>query len=518
MQNERDDQGTPPAAAETHPEPHVGSHGDGGDGNRAPPPPLAAAPVSGNFQPGQPMPGSGPMPGNGNMNGGNGNYNGQQQGQQFGDNAQRQGKRRRRRRRRGGGGPGGQPNGQQNGQAQSNGQQSPNGQQLQSPQGQFQGQPQGQNQGAQPQSQPMTKDVEGVLEIDARGNGALRRTDKNLLPWQDDAEVPRNLIQQLRLRSGWQLSGQAVLRNGRWSLGRVDLVDGFALADCQQLPEFQHLTSVDPVGRIHLETDMKEMTGRVLDLIAPVGFGQRGLIVAAPRTGKTMILQRIAHAVATNHPKAALMVLLIDERPEEVTDMRRSVKGDVLASSSDRPTSEHLRIAEVALERARRLVEQGRDVVILLDSITRLARAYNKEVESSGRTLTGGVDSRALERPKRIFGSARKAEEGGSQTILATALVDTGSRMDEVIFEEFKGTGNMEIILDRQLAEKRIWPAINIPASGTRKEEKLFSAKEMEKVRKLRQALFAMKPIEAMEKMLAKLGEFRSNDEFLDAI
>jgi transcription termination factor Rho len=513
MQNERDDQGNS-TAAPVHAEPRSSG---AEDGNRAAPSPVQEAPASGNFQSGPPP---GPMPGNGAPNG-NGSYNGQQQGQQqgqqFGDNAQRQGKRRRRRRRRGGGGGPGGP--QQPGMNGSNGQpggQQANGQQLQSPQGQFQGQPQGQTQGAQPQA--MTKDVEGVLEVDSRGNGALRRIDKNLLPWQDDPEVPRNLIQQQRLRSGWLLNGQAVFRNGRWSLTRVDGVDGRSLADAQQLPEFAHLTSVDPVGRIHLETDMKEMTGRVLDLIAPIGFGQRGLIVASPRTGKTMILQRIAHAVATNHPEATLMVLLIDERPEEVTDMRRSVKGDVLASSADRPTSEHLRIAEVALERARRLVEQGRDVVILLDSITRLARAYNKEVESSGRTLTGGVDSRALERPKRIFGSARKAEEGGSLTILATALVDTGSRMDEVIFEEFKGTGNMEIILDRQLAEKRIWPAINIPASGTRKEEKLFSPKEMEKVRKLRQALFAMKPIEAMEKMLAKLGEFRSNDEFLDAI
>jgi len=372
--------------------------------------------------------------------------------------------------------------------------------------------------GGQAQVQAVTKQVEGILEIDSRGNGALRRQDKNLLPWQDDPEVPRNLILQLKLRGGWSLGGSAVFRNNRWTLTRVDTADGRPLAEAVQLPEFAHLTSIDPTDRIHLETDAREMTTRVLDLIAPVGFGQRGLIVASPRTGKTMILQRLAHAIATNHPNAVLMVLLVDERPEEVTDMRRSVKGEVLASSSDRPTTEHLRITEIALERARRLVEEGKDVVILLDSITRLARAYNKEVESSGRTLTGGVDSRALERPKRIFGSARKAEEGGSLTILATALVDTGSRMDEVIFEEFKGTGNMEIILDRALSEKRIWPAINIPASGTRKEEKLFTPKEMEEVRKLRQALYAMKPIEAMEKMIAKLTEFRSNDEFLDAI
>jgi len=415
-------------------------------------------------------------------------------------------KRRRRRRRRGGGGQQ-LPNGQ--GQA--------NGQFQNGAQAQVDGQPQTQPQNGV-QQQPQAREVEGVLEVDSRGNGALRRVDKNLLPWHEDPEVQKNLIAQLRLRPGWMLKGQAIFRNNRWSLTRVDAAEGRSLQDAQQLPDFGHLTSVDPIERIHLETTAKELTTRVLDLIAPIGFGQRGLIVAPPRTGKTMILQRLATAVAENHPKAHLIVLLIDERPEEVTDMRRSVKGEVLASSADRPTSEHLRIAEIALERSRRLVEEGRDVVILLDSITRLARAYNKEVESSGRTLTGGVDSRALEKPKRIFGSARKAEEGGSLTILATALVDTGSRMDEVIFEEFKGTGNMEIILDRALAEKRIWPAINIPASGTRKEEKIFSQEEMEKVRKLRQALFSMKPIEAMEKLLQKLSEFRSNSEFLDAI
>jgi transcription termination factor Rho len=493
MQNERDEQGSTAAVEQ----PRAESREPQSSPQPATPPPAAQfaapaapapqAPMNGGYvDPPQPGMNPGFAPG----------------GQPYGD-GQRTGKRRRRRRRRGGqGGP--VPNGQpgQPGQQPSNGQA-------------FQG---GQPQQQQPANQLPPKDVAGVLEIDSRGNGALRRVDKNLLPWQDDPEVPRNLIQQLRLRAGWDMAGQALFRNNRWSITRIDSIEGRPPADAQQLPDFAHLTSVDPIGRIHLETGTKEMTGRVLDLIAPVGFGQRGLIVAPPRTGKTMILQRIAHAVAENHPKAALMVLLIDERPEEVTDMRRSVRGDVLASSSDRPTVEHLRIAEVALERARRLVEEGKDVVILLDSITRLARAYNKEVESSGRTLTGGVDSRALERPKRFFGSARKAEEGGSLTILATALVDTGSRMDEVIFEEFKGTGNMEIILDRQLAEKRIWPAINIPASGTRKEEKLFSPKEMEKVRKLRQALFAMKPIEAMEKMLAKLADFRSNDEFLDAI
>ena len=482
MQNEREDQGNGLPAADVRPEPQ--------STNRDPPPPHGTPPA---ISPGNEL--QPPL----NSNGGG---NGQQMPGEGGGR-----KRRRRRRRRGGG----------------QGQQQPNGQNgvggaPHSADGQGQSQGQGQAQLGSVQVQPQVREVEGVLEIDSRGNGALRRVDKNLLPWQDDAEVPKNVIQQLRLRAGWLLNGQAIYRNNRWTLTRVDGAEGKPLQEAQQFPDFAHLTSVDPIERIRLETTSKEYLTRVLDLIAPIGFGQRGLIVAAPRTGKTMILQKLAHAVSENHPKAHLIVLLVDERPEEVTDMRRSVRGDVLASSSDRPTSEHLRITEIALERSRRLVEEGRDVVILLDSITRLARAYNKEVESSGRTLTGGVDSRALERPKRIFGSARKAEEGGSLTIMGTALVDTGSRMDEVIFEEFKGTGNMEITLDRALAEKRIWPAINIPASGTRKEEKLFSAEEMEKVRKLRQALFSMKPIEAMEKLLQKLSEFRSNGEFLDAI
>jgi len=470
MQNEREDHGNGLPAAELRPEPEVTSRE-----NQSPRPMPSISPGN-ELQP--PMGMNGSMPGEGG------------------------GRKRRRRRRRRGGGQGQQP--QQNGLG---GTPHPN---------EGQGQAQPQTNGVQ--VQPQVREVEGILEVDSRGNGALRRVDKNLLPWQDDPEVQKSVIQQLRLRAGWLLKGQAIYRNNRWSLTRVDGAEGKSLQDAQQFPDFAHLTSVDPIERIRLETTSKEYTTRVLDLIAPIGFGQRGLIVAPPRTGKTMILQRLAHAVSENHPKAKLIVLLVDERPEEVTDMRRSVRGDVLASSSDRPTSEHLRIAEIALERSRRLVEEGQDVVILLDSITRLARAYNKEVESSGRTLTGGVDSRALERPKRIFGSARKAEEGGSLTILGTALVDTGSRMDEVIFEEFKGTGNMEVTLDRALAEKRIWPAINIPGSGTRKEEKIFSTEEMEKVRKLRQALFSMKPIEAMEKLLQKLSEFRSNGEFLDAI
>jgi transcription termination factor Rho len=283
-------------------------------------------------------------------------------------------------------------------------------------------------------------------------------------------------------------------------------------------PHFNDLTSVDPVERLNLEHQTGELVTRVMDLIAPLGKGQRALITAPPKTGKTIILQKIAQAVLENHPEVHVMVLLIDERPEEVTDMRRNIKAEVLASSSDQSPATHLKVAELAMERARRLVENGKDVVVLLDSITRLARAFNKEVDSSGRTMSGGVDSRALERPKRMFGAARATEEGGTLTIIGTALIDTGSRMDEVIFEEFKGTGNSEIVLDRLLAEKRIWPAINIPQSGTRKEEKLFVFKEYEKVKKLRQMLFSVKPVEAMEALLKRLSRYRTNEEFLEEL
>jgi transcription termination factor Rho len=300
-------------------------------------------------------------------------------------------------------------------------------------------------------------------------------------------------------------------------LTRIDTLEGADPMAVARRTHFQNLTATDPTEKLVIETRSDELIGRVLDLIAPIGLGARGLITSPPKAGKTIMLQRIAQAITTNRPDVHLTVLLVDERPEEVTDMKRNIKGEVVGSSNDRPTEEHLHVAEMVLERSKRLVEAGKDVVILLDSITRLSRAYNKEVESSGRTLTGGVDSRALERPKRLFGSARKAEEGGSLTILATALIDTGSRMDEVIFEEFKGTGNMEVVLSRQLAERRIFPAIDIGASGTRKEEKLFSQKEIEKVRRLRGALASLKPVEAMERLLKKLGEFDTNEEFLQS-
>ena len=378
-----------------------------------------------------------------------------------------------------------------------------------------------QRQGGQPQQQrqpEVTTPCEGVLDVDHRGNGRLRLAKFNFLPQQDDADVPRHMIDRDKLRPGVYLTGQAVRRNGRLQLTRTDTVEGLPPLEAAKRTAFQNLTVIDPDDRLVMETTSKETLTRVIDIVAPIGLGQRMLIVAPPKTGKTIMLQKICHAITTNRPDVNQMVLLVDERPEEVTDFRRTVKAEVYASSSDRPTDEHLHVAEMVLERAKRLVEAGKDVVILLDSITRLSRAYNKEVESSGRTLSGGVDSRALERPKRLFGAARNAEEGGSLTIIATALIDTGSRMDEVIFEEFKGTGNSEINLDRMLAEKRIFPAINIQTSGTRKEEKLFSQHEYEKVKKLRGALFALKPVEAMERLIKSINEFKSNAEFLDAI
>ncbi|MGQ0506398.1 MAG: transcription termination factor Rho, partial [Myxococcaceae bacterium] len=384
------------------------------------------------------------------------------------------------------------------------------------------GQHGGGNQGQQqPHAAPATLvPVEGVLDLEAKGpNAFLRKVKKNLLPSPDDAEIPKNLCQKLRLRQGQYLTAQAQLRGQKGMIQKVETVDGTPMESAPRLPHFQDLTSIDPIERIKLENGHKEFVTRVLDLIAPLGKGQRALIVAPPKTGKTIMLQRIAQAVLQNHPEAHVMVLLIDERPEEVTDMRRTItKAEVLASSSDRPTGDHIKIAELAIERARRLVETGKDVVILLDSITRLARAYNKEVDSSGRTMTGGVDSRALERPKRIFGAARATEEAGTLTIIGTALIDTGSRMDEVIFEEFKGTGNSEVTLDRLLGEKRIWPAVNIPQSGTRKEEKLFTPKEYEKVKKLRQMLHSVKPVEAMEALVKRLSRYTYNDEFLDEL
>ena len=442
-----------------------------------------------------------------------------------------QGRRRRRRRRRGRGAPvlftpEGQayrvvasPDGQQN-QVFLTPQELQQYQQRMAQQQMQQGQrPQGAPQQA-PQQQAQLLPVEGVLDTDVKGpNAFLRQIKRNLLATPDDPELPKNLVQKLRLRTGQYLTALAQMRGNKGIIQKVESVDGGPPESAPRLAHFNDLTSIDPIERIKLEHNHREMVTRVLDLIAPLGKGQRALIVSPPKAGKTIMLQRIAQAVLGNHPEIHVMVLLIDERPEEVTDMRRSLpKAEVLASSSDRPTSDHLKITELALERARRMVEGGRDVFILLDSITRLARAYNKEIDSSGRTMTGGVDSRALERPKRIFGAARSTEEAGTLTIVGTALIDTGSRMDEVIFEEFKGTGNSEVTLDRLLSEKRVYPAINIPQSSTRKEEKLFTLKEYEKVKKLRQMLFAVKPVEAMEALVKRLSRYTYNDEFLDEL
>jgi transcription termination factor Rho len=420
-----------------------------------------------------------------------------------------QGRRRRRRRgRRGGrGGPpqqGGSqlvgPNGQPQSAAQPNGTSSAGG-----PQPAAQAQPE------------VTEEVEGVLQFEGKGNGYLRDPRRSYLPQPFDVEVPRWLIDRMHLQGGLLVKGVASVRNMKRVLTRIDTLEGADPMAVARRTHFHNLTATDPTERLVMETRSDELIGRVLDLIAPIGLGARGLITSPPKAGKTIMLQRIAQAITANRPDVHLTALLVDERPEEVTDMKRNIKGEVVGSSNDRPTEEHIHVAEMVLERSKRLVEAGKDVVILLDSITRLSRAYNKEVESSGRTLTGGVDSRALERPKRLFGSARKAEEGGSLTIIATALIDTGSRMDEVIFEEFKGTGNMEIVLSRQLAERRIFPAIDIGATGTRKEEKLFSTKDIEKVRRLRGALASLKPVEAMERLLKKLSEFDQNEEFLQS-
>jgi len=314
------------------------------------------------------------------------------------------------------------------------------------------------------------------------------------------------------------LAGQAVRRNGRLQLIKTESVEGLSLQDAAKRTAFQNLTVIDPDDRVVLETSPKELLTRVIDIVAPIGLGQRMLIVAPPKTGKTIMLQKICHAITQNRPEVVQMVLLVDERPEEVTDFRRTVKAEVYASSSDRPTDEHIHVAEVVLERAKRLVEGGKDVVILLDSITRLSRAYNKEVESSGRTLSGGIDSRALEKPKRFFGAARNAEEGGSLTIVATALIDTGSRMDEVIFEEFKGTGNSEVILDRRIAERRTFPAIDVQRTSTRKEELLLSKEELNKVYLLRNFLADMPPVEAIEFLLERLKRTKNNEEFFQTM
>ncbi|MBZ5547333.1 MAG: transcription termination factor Rho [Acidobacteriia bacterium] len=360
--------------------------------------------------------------------------------------------------------------------------------------------------------------AEGVLEILPDGYGFLRSPDYNYLPGPDDIYVSPSQIRKFDLKTGDTISGQVrPPHEGEkyFALVKIEAVNFESPDEARNKILFDNLTPLYPQERLKLETVRENISARVMDLLTPLGKGQRGLIVSPPRAGKTMLLQNVANSITANHPEVVLMVLLIDERPEEVTDMQRSVKGEVISSTFDEPAARHVQVAEMVIEKAKRLVEHKRDVVILLDSITRLARAYNTIVPPSGKVLSGGVDSNALQRPKRFFGSARNIEEGGSLTIIATALIDTGSRMDDVIFEEFKGTGNSEIILERKLVDKRTFPAIDIQRSGTRKEELLIPKEDLQRIWVLRKVLNPLSPVEAMELLIDKLSKTRANSEFL---
>ncbi|GIW86664.1 MAG: hypothetical protein KatS3mg108_0988 [Isosphaeraceae bacterium] len=365
---------------------------------------------------------------------------------------------------------------------------------------------------------------EGTLEVLPDGFGFLRSPDYNYLPCPDDIYVSPSQIRRFGLKTGAIVSGQIrpPKENERYfALLRVEAVNFEEPDKLAERVSFDDLTPLHPQGRIRLETTPDEVNMRVVDMITPIGFGQRGLIVAPPRTGKTILLQKIANSILQNHPETYVIVLLIDERPEEVTDMERSVQGpntEVVSSTFDEPASRHVQVAEMVIEKAKRMVECGKDVVILLDSITRLARAYNTEAPHSGKILTGGLDASALQKPKRFFGAARKIEEAGSLTILATALIDTGSRMDDVIFEEFKGTGNMELHLDRKLVDRRLWPAIDINRSGTRREELLMDPDELRRVWILRRVLNDMNPVDAMELLVGRIKKSKSNAEFLHSM
>src|SRR5689334_20221076 len=362
---------------------------------------------------------------------------------------------------------------------------------------------------------------EGVLETLPDGFGFLRAPDYNYLPGPDDIYVSPSQIRKFDLRTGDTISGQIrPPKEGEryFALIKVEAINFEPPELARDRVFFDNLTPLYPDEKLKLESDPENLAGRVLDLMTPIGKGQRALIVAPPRTGKTMLLQNIANSITRNHPEVTLIVLLIDERPEEVTDMQRSVHGEVISSTFDEPPTRHVQVADMVIEKAKRLVEYRRDVVILLDSITRLARAHNAVVPPSGKILSGGIDSNALQKPKRFFGSARNIEEGGSLTIIATALIDTGSRMDDVIFEEFKGTGNLEINLDRKLTEKRIFPSIDINKSGTRKEELLLATQDFHRIIVLRRVLSQLSPTEAMELLLDKLGKTKANSEFLDSM
>ena len=362
--------------------------------------------------------------------------------------------------------------------------------------------------------------IEGILELHPKGYGFLRDPKNNYASGKNDPFVPASLIEKYKLREGSSLKGEIV--HGTKAQGprfrSVETVDGRSLEDYAKVRSFDELTAVNPFERIRLETGVTPLTMRVMDLLTPLGKGQRALIVAPPRTGKTMLLQEIANSVSINHPEMHLIVLLIDERPEEVTEMRRRVRGEVIASSMDRDVESHVRLSQLIFERGKRIAEAGGQVFILLDSITRTARAFNKWVGNTGRTMSGGLDVKALDLPKKMFGTARRFDEGGSLTVVATALIDTGSRMDEVIFQEFKGTGNMELVLNRQLADRRVWPAIDIGLSGTRREELILSPDELDGIIMLRRSLVSLNQIEAMEQLVKTLARFPSNKEFLTKI
>ncbi|MDO9253670.1 MAG: transcription termination factor Rho [Betaproteobacteria bacterium HGW-Betaproteobacteria-9] len=364
--------------------------------------------------------------------------------------------------------------------------------------------------------------ADGVLEVLPDGFGFLRNMDTSFTASTDDIYISPSQIRRFNLHTGDMIEGEVrIPKDGEryFALNKLDKINGLPPEDNKHKIMFENLTPLFPKEQMRLERDIKtdeNITGRVIDIIAPIGRGQRALIVAPPKSGKTVMMQHICHAITANHPEVELLVLLVDERPEEVTEMQRTVRGDVIASTFDEPAARHVHVAEMVIERAKRLVELKKDVVILLDSITRLARAYNNVLPSSGKVLSGGVDSNALQRPKRFFGAARKIEEGGSLTIIATALVDTGSRMDEVIFEEFKGTGNCEIHLDRRLYEKRVFPSIQLNRSGTRREELLLAPEILQKTRILRQFMYNMDEIEAMEMVLKSMKATKNNSEFFD--
>jgi transcription termination factor Rho len=365
---------------------------------------------------------------------------------------------------------------------------------------------------------------EGTLEVLPDGFGFLRSPDTSYLASPDDIYISPSQIRRFNLHTGDSIEGEIrIPKDGEryFALVKVDKVNGEAPENSKNKILFENLTPLFPTEPLLLERDIKaeeNITGRIIDMIAPIGKGQRGLLVASPKSGKTVMLQHIAHSIAANHPDVVMIVLLIDERPEEVTEMTRSVRGEVVASTFDEPATRHVQVAEMVIEKAKRLVEHKKDVVILLDSITRLARAYNTVIPSSGKVLTGGVDANALQRPKRFFGAARNIEEGGSLTIIATALIDTGSRMDDVIYEEFKGTGNMEIHLDRKMAEKRLYPAINVNRSGTRREELLIKADVLQKIWVLRKLLYPMDDLDAMEFLLDKVRATKNNADFFDSM